>query len=39
MTKEGRAVTASLAKGRIKVRGMARHPGRLARLNKLLSVN
>jgi hypothetical protein len=39
MTKEGRAVTGSLLKGRIKVRGLARHPGRLARLNKLLSVN
>jgi hypothetical protein len=39
MTKEGRAVTESLLKGRIKVRGLARHPGRLARLNKLLSVN
>jgi hypothetical protein len=39
MTEEGRAVTASMLKGRIKVRGLARHPGKLARLNKLLSVN
>jgi hypothetical protein len=39
MTKDGRAVTGSLLKGRIKVRGMTRHVGRLARLNKLLSVN
>ena len=39
MTKDGRAVTGSLLKGRIKVRGMYRHLGRLARLNKLLSVN
>lgn len=38
-TKEGRAVTGSLLKGRIKVRGMTRHTGKLARLNKLLSVN
>jgi len=38
-TKDGRAVTGSLMKGRIKVRGMTRHLGRLARLNKLLSVN
>jgi hypothetical protein len=38
MTKEGRAVTGSLLKGRIKVRGLAAPPGRLARLNKLLSV-
>jgi hypothetical protein len=39
MTKEGRAVTGSLLKGRIKVKGMTRHTARLARLNKLLSVN
>jgi hypothetical protein len=39
MTKDGRAVTGSLLKGRIKVRGMTRHVARLARLNKLLSVN
>ena len=38
-SKEGRAVTGSLLKGRIKVRGMTRHLGKLARLNKLLSVN
>jgi hypothetical protein len=39
MTKEGRAVTGSLLKGRIKVKGMTRHLGKLARLNELLSVN
>jgi hypothetical protein len=39
MSKEGRAVTGSLLKGRIKVRGMTRHVAKLARLNKLLSVN
>jgi hypothetical protein len=39
MTKEGREVTASLLKGRIKVKGMTRHLGKLARLNELLSVN
>jgi len=39
MTKDGRAVTGALMKGQIKVRGMTRHLGRLARLNKLLSVN
>lgn len=39
MTKDGRAVTGALMKGKIKVRGMTRHLGRLSRLNKLLSVN
>jgi hypothetical protein len=39
MTKEGRAVTGKLVKGKIKVKGMARAPAKLARLNKLLSVN
>jgi hypothetical protein len=39
MTKEGRAVTGKLMKGEIKVKGMVRAPGKLARLNKLLSVN
>jgi hypothetical protein len=39
MTKEGRAVTGKLMKGKIKVKGMGRSPGKLARLNKLLSVN
>ncbi len=38
MTKEGRAVTGSMLKGGIKVKGLTRHPGKLARLNKLLSV-
>ena len=38
-THDGRVVTGSLLKGRIKVRGMTRHVARLARLNKLLSVN
>jgi hypothetical protein len=38
MTKEGRTVTGSMLKGRIKVKGLTRHPGKLARLNKLLSV-
>jgi hypothetical protein len=39
MTREGREVTAKLMKGTLKVRGMFRSPGRLARFNKLLSVN
>ncbi len=39
MTKAGREVTGKLLKGRIKVRGMYRHMGRLGRLNKILSVN
>jgi hypothetical protein len=39
MTKRGREVTGKLLKGQIKVRGMYRHLGKLARLNKLLSVN
>jgi len=39
MTKDGRAVTGSLLKGRIKVKGMTRHVAKLARLNKLLTVN
>jgi hypothetical protein len=38
MTKEGREVNRKLFKGELKVRGMWRHPGRLARLNKLLTV-
>jgi hypothetical protein len=38
MTKEGRAVNRRLLKGEIKVRGMVRHLGKLARFNKLLSV-
>jgi hypothetical protein len=39
MTKGGREATGKLLKGSIKVRGMYRHMGKLARLNKLLSVN
>ena len=39
MTKGGREVTGKMFKGTIKVRGMYRHVGKLARLNKLLSVN
>jgi hypothetical protein len=38
MTKEGRAVNAKLLRGELKVRGLLRHPAKLARLNKLLSV-
>jgi hypothetical protein len=38
MTKEGREVNRKLMKGQLKVRGLLRHPGKLARLNKLLSV-
>ena len=38
MTKEGREVNRKLFKGELKVRGMWRHPGKLARLNKLLTV-
>jgi hypothetical protein len=36
--KDGRAVNKKLFKGEIKVRGMYRHLGKLARFNKLLSV-
>jgi hypothetical protein len=39
MTKGGREVTGRLFKGTLKVRGMYRNLGKLARLNKLLSVN
>jgi hypothetical protein len=38
LTKEGRAVNRRLLKGEIKVRGMWRHLGKLARFNRLLSV-
>jgi hypothetical protein len=38
LTKGGRAVNAKLFRGTIKVHGMTRHLGKLARLNKLLSV-
>jgi hypothetical protein len=37
-TAEGRAVTGKLVKGELKVRGLARHPGIVSRLNRLLSV-
>ena len=37
-TKDGRDVNRKLFKGELKVRGMWLHPGKLARLNKLLSV-
>jgi hypothetical protein len=39
MTKGGREVTGKLMKGKIKVKGIARAPAKLARLNKLLSAN
>ncbi len=35
---EGRAVVAGLLRGRIRIRGLLRHPLRLARLTKLLTV-
>lgn len=38
MTPEGRAVTRKLLTGGLKVRGLLSHPGRVARLNRLLSV-
>ena len=38
MTKEGRAVNKKLLKGQLKVKGLLLHPGKLGRLNKLLSV-
>jgi hypothetical protein len=38
MTKEGRAVNMKLLRGEIRVKGMFAHLGKLARLNKLLSV-
>jgi hypothetical protein len=37
-TKEGREVNRKLLKGRLKVKGLAAHPGMLARLNKLMAV-
>ena len=37
-TGEGRAVAGKLVRGELKVRGLARHPGILSRLNRLLSV-
>ena len=38
MTKEGREVNRKLFRRELKVHGLVRHPGKLARLNKLLSV-
>jgi hypothetical protein len=38
MTKEGREVDRKLLKGELKVKGLIQHPGKLGRLNKLLSV-
>lgn len=35
---EGRAIVGDLLRGRIRIRGLLRHPLRLARLTKLLSV-
>lgn len=37
-TKEGREVNRKLMKGQLKVKGLIAHPGKLARLNKLMSV-
>jgi hypothetical protein len=37
-TKEGREVNRKLMKGQLKVKGLLAHPGKLARLNKLMSV-
>jgi hypothetical protein len=37
-TKEGRLVNRKLLTGKLKVKGLLRHPGKLARLNKLMSV-
>jgi hypothetical protein len=37
-TREGREVNRKLLKGRLKVKGLFLHPGKLARLNKLLTV-
>lgn len=38
MTKEGREVNRKLLRKQLRVKGLLRHPGKLARLNKLLSV-
>jgi hypothetical protein len=38
MTKAGREVNRKLLKGLLKVKGLFLHPGKLARLNKLLAV-
>ena len=37
-TKEGREVNRKLLKRQLRVKGLVRHPGKLARLNKLLTV-
>jgi hypothetical protein len=37
-TREGREVSKKLLNGQLKVKGLLLHPGRLGRLNKLLSV-
>jgi hypothetical protein len=37
--KEGRAVIRDLIAGRLRIRGLMAHPGKLARLSKLLSVS
>ena len=37
-TKQGREVNRRLLRGELKVKGLPMHPGKLARLNKLLSV-
>jgi hypothetical protein len=37
-TKEGRAVIRDVIERRLRIRGMLVHPGKLARLNRLLSV-
>ncbi|MGH2674586.1 MAG: hypothetical protein ACRDKA_01730 [Actinomycetota bacterium] len=38
MTAAGRAVTAKLLRGELRVRGLLRHPAVVSRLNRLLSV-
>ncbi len=38
-TKEGREVTRKLLKGELRLKGLLLHPLKLARLNRLLSVN
>jgi hypothetical protein len=38
-TKEGRAVILGVIRRRVRIRGMLAHPGKLARLNRLLSVS
>jgi hypothetical protein len=37
-TKEGREVNRKILNGRLKVKGLFLHPGKLARLNRLLTV-